>query len=256
MRFAKTSQIPIFLIGHITKEGAIAGPKVLEHMVDTVAIFEGDHQHQFRLLRCTKNRFGSTFELGIYQMESSGLIPVTNPSDLLMSLQSGALSGSAVAAIIEGVRPLMIEVQALASTAVYGTPQRSSTGFDVRRLHMLLAVMEKRCGFRLASKDVFINLAGGLKVNDPSIDLAVIAAVLSSSEDLSLPAHTCFAGEVGLSGEIRPVVHTGQRLAEAAKLGFKRIFISSHTPKLAAPHKGIEVVRIARVQDMLGEMFG
>lgn len=256
MRFAKTSQVPIFLIGHITKEGAIAGPKVLEHMVDTVAIFEGDHQHQFRLLRCTKNRFGSTFELGIYQMESKGLIPVANPSDLLMSLQAGALSGSAVAAIIEGIRPLMIEVQALASTAVYGTPQRSSTGFDVRRLHMLLAVMEKRCGFRLASKDVFINLAGGLKVNDPSIDLAVVAAVLSSSEDLSLPAHTCFAGEVGLSGEIRPVVHTGQRLAEASKLGFKRIFISSHTPKLEHDHHGIEVLRISKVQDMLSEMFG
>jgi len=256
MRFAKTANIPIFLIGHITKEGSIAGPKVLEHMVDTVAVFEGDHHHQFRLLRCTKNRFGSTFELGIYQMDGSGLKPVANPSDLLMSLHAGEMSGSAAAAVIEGVRPLMIEVQALVSSAVYGTPQRSSTGFDVRRLHMLLAVLEKRCGFKLASKDVFINLAGGLKVNDPSIDLAVVAAVLSSSEDLTLPAGTCFSGEVGLSGEIRPVMRTEQRIAEAFKLGFKRIFISSHTPKIELKSVEIEVVRVSKVRDMLAEMFG
>lgn len=256
MRYAKTSGIPIFLIGHITKEGAIAGPKVLEHMVDTVAIFEGDQHHQFRLLRCTKNRFGSTFELGIYQMESGGLQPVANPSDLFMSLQTGELSGSAAAAIVEGVRPLIIEVQALVSTAVYGTPQRSATGFDVRRLHMLLAVMEKRCGFRLGAKDVFLNIAGGLKVNDPSIDLAVVAAVLSSSEDLSLPSRTCFAAEVGLSGEIRPVMRTEQRIAEAAKLGFKRIFISEHSAQSLSVPKGIEVLRISKVQGMLSEMFG
>jgi DNA repair protein RadA/Sms len=256
MRYAKASNVPIFLIGHITKEGSIAGPKVLEHMVDTVALFEGDQHHRFRLLRCTKNRFGSTFELGIYQMEGTGLIPVSNPSDLLLSLNTDALSGSAAAAIIEGVRPLMIEVQALVSSAVYGTPQRSATGFDVRRLHMLLAVLEKRCGFRLGAKDVFLNIAGGIKVNDPSIDLAVVASVLSSSEDLGLPSHTCFAGEVGLSGEIRPVMRTEQRIVEAEKLGFKRIFISSHSAKKLASSEGLEILRVSKVQDMLTAMFG
>lgn len=256
MRFAKTSNIPVFLIGHITKEGSIAGPKVLEHMVDTVAVFEGDHRHQFRLLRCTKNRFGSTFELGIYQMTAAGLTPVANPSDLLLGQQAGGLSGSAAAAVVEGIRPLIIEVQALVSSAVYGTPQRSATGFDVRRLHMLLAVLEKRCGFQLASKDVFVNIAGGLKVNDPSIDLAVTAAILSSSEDLTLPSDTCFAGEVGLSGEIRPVMRTEQRVAEAGKLGFKRVFISSHTPEAEAKGAGVDVIRVAKVRDMLTEMFG
>ncbi len=256
MRFAKTSQIPVFLIGHITKEGAIAGPKILEHMVDTVAIFEGDQHHQFRLLRCTKNRFGSTYELGIYQMTGTGLEGILNPSELLLGLQNGKLSGTASAAIVEGIRPLMVEVQALVSSAVYGTPQRACTGFDVRRLHMLLAVMEKRCGFKLGAKDVFINIAGGLRVQDPAMDLAVVAAALSSSEDLSLPAHTCFAGEVGLSGEIRPVMRLEQRISEAAKLGFERMFISGFATKALKAPKGLELVRVSKVQDMLREMFG
>lgn len=256
MRFAKESGTSIFLIGHITKDGTIAGPKVLEHMVDTVAVFEGDQQHLFRLLRCTKNRFGSTNELGIYRMESTGLRAVENPSELLLTGQAGNLSGSATAAIIEGIRPLIIEVQALVSTAVYGTPQRSATGFDVRRLHMLLAVLEKRCGFRLGAKDVFLNIAGGLKVNDPSIDLAVVAAVLSSSEDLSLPGNYCFAAEVGLSGEIRPITRIEQRINEAAKMGMKRIFISEHHRDVKAKDFDIEVVQVAKVQDVLRNMFG
>lgn len=256
MRFAKESGTSIFLIGHITKDGAIAGPKVLEHMVDTVAVFEGDQQHLFRLLRCTKNRFGSTNELGIYRMESTGLSVVENPSELLLTGQAGNLSGSATAAIIEGIRPLIIEVQALVSSAVYGTPQRSATGFDVRRLHMLLAVLEKRCGFRLGAKDVFLNIAGGLKVNDPSIDLAVVAAVLSSSEDLSLPGNYCFAAEVGLSGEIRPITRIEQRINEAAKMGMKRIFISQHHRDVKDKDFDIEVVQVAKVQDVLRNMFG
>lgn len=256
MRYAKESGISIFLIGHITKDGAIAGPKVLEHMVDTVIIFEGDQQHLFRLLRCTKNRFGSTNELGIYRMERTGLAVVENPSELLLSGQTGNLSGSAIASVVEGIRPLMIEVQALVSSAVYGTPQRSSTGFDVRRLHMLLAVLEKRCGFRLGAKDVFLNIAGGLKVNDPSIDLAVVAAVLSSSEDLSLPANVCFAAEVGLSGEIRPVTRIEQRINEAAKMGMERIFISAHHRDIKKNLAKIEIVQVGKVQDVLRNMFG
>jgi DNA repair protein RadA/Sms len=255
MRYAKTTHTAIFLIGHITKDGSIAGPKVLEHMVDAVTVFEGDQQHLFRLLRCTKNRFGSTNELGIYRMESTGLSPVENPSELLLSGQAANLSGSATAAIVEGIRPLMIEVQALVSTAVYGTPQRSATGFDVRRLHMLLAVLEKRCGFRLGAKDVFLNIAGGMKVNDPSIDLAVVSAVLSSSEDLTLPQGTCFAAEVGLSGEIRPVTRIEQRITEAGKLGFEKIFVSIHHRDIKVP-KGLEVLKVASVQDLLRNMFG
>lgn len=256
MRFAKESGTSIFLIGHITKDGAIAGPKVLEHMVDTVIIFEGDQQHLFRLLRCTKNRFGSTNELGIYRMDSSGLAVVDNPSELLLSGQSGNLSGSATAAIVEGIRPLMIEVQALVSSAVYGTPQRSATGFDVRRLHMLLAVLEKRCGFKLGIKDVFLNIAGGLKVNDPSIDLAVVAAILSSSEDLSIPSDICFSAEVGLSGEIRPITRIEQRINEAAKLGMKRIFISEHHRNMKKNPTDIEIIQVGKVQDVLRNMFG
>ncbi len=256
MRFAKDSGTAIFLIGHITKDGSIAGPKVLEHMVDTVILFEGDQQHLFRLLRCTKNRFGSTNELGIYRMEGKGLVPVTNPSELLLNNHAKDLSGSAAAAIVEGLRPLMIEVQALVSSAVYGTPQRSATGFDVRRLHMLLAVLEKRCGFRLGAKDVFLNIAGGLKVNDPSIDLAVAAAILSSSEDLSLPSDCCFAAEVGLSGEIRPVTRIDQRIGEAEKLGFRRIFLSAHHSNLESAPKKIEIVRVSKVQDVLTNLFG
>jgi DNA repair protein RadA/Sms len=254
MRFAKSTNVSVFLIGHITKEGSIAGPKVLEHMVDTVLVFEGDQHHLFRLLRCTKNRFGSTNELGIYQMNENGLKGVVNPSELLLSHRGAELSGSAAAVIVEGARPLIIEVQALVSSAVYGTPQRSATGYDVRRLHMLLAVLEKRCGFKLGAKDVFLNIAGGIKVNDPSIDLAVVAAILSSSEDLSLPSDTCFAAEVGLSGEIRPVTRLDQRIAEAGKIGFKRIFISnSHTN--ASSNSPLEVIGISKVQDMLRKMF-
>ncbi|HLV53485.1 MAG TPA: DNA repair protein RadA [Cryomorphaceae bacterium] len=256
IRYAKTHDVAIFLIGHITKEGQIAGPKVLEHMVDTVLVFEGDQQHMYRLLRCSKNRFGGTNELGIYEMEGKGLRPVENPSELLRSPLSEDLSGSASAAIIEGVRPLIIEVQALVSSAVYGTPRRSATGFDVKRLQMLLAVLEKRCGFQLGAKDVFLNIAGGLKVNDPSIDLAVTAAVLSSSEDLSLPRHTCFAGEVGLSGEIRPVTHIDTRISEASKLGFRRILIAKAHKEVHVPKDGVEVVRVAKVNDMLRTMFG
>jgi DNA repair protein RadA/Sms len=257
MRFAKEENVTLFLIGHITKEGNIAGPKVLEHMVDAVLLFEGDQNHVFRLLRCTKNRFGNTNELGIYRMEGSGLEPVTNPSELLLSGYAENLSGSAAAAIIEGIRPLIIEVQALVSTAVYGTPQRSATGYDVKRLNMLLAVLEKRCGFKLGGKDVFLNIAGGLKIHDPSIDLAVVAAVLSSSEDLSLPRQTCFAGEVGLSGEIRPINRIEQRISEADKLGFKSIFISKHHRiKTSLKSTNVKIIAVSHVSDMLREMFG
>jgi len=253
--FAKEENVTLFLIGHITKEGNIAGPKVLEHMVDAVLLFEGDQNHVFRLLRCTKNRFGNTNELGIYKMQGSGLEGVKNPSELLLSRYSDNLSGSAAAAIIEGIRPLIIEVQALVSTAVYGTPQRSSTGYDVKRLNMLLAVLEKRCGFKLGNKDVFLNIAGGLKIQDPSIDLAVVAAVLSSSEDLSIPKKTCFAGEVGLSGEIRPVNRVESRINEAQKLGFDTILISKHHEPTSTINSK-EVIRVAHVRDMLTEMFG
>jgi DNA repair protein RadA/Sms len=256
IRFAKQSGIAIFLVGHITKDGSIAGPKVLEHMVDTVAVFEGDNQHLFRMLRCTKNRFGSTNELGIYRMEAAGLKSVENPSEFLLPSHDDQLSGSATAAILEGVRPLLIEVQALVSSAVYGTPQRSATGFDVKRLNMLLAVLEKRCGFKLGAKDVFLNIAGGLKVNDPSTDLAVVSAILSSSEDLSLDKGYCFAAEVGLSGEIRPITRIEQRIAEAGKLGIKRIFISSAHKGLKTPMNGVEIVGVGRVQDLPRNIFG
>ncbi|MCH2214746.1 MAG: DNA repair protein RadA [Flavobacteriales bacterium] len=255
MRFAKEENVTLFLIGHITKDGNIAGPKVLEHMVDAVLIFEGDQNHVFRLLRCTKNRFGNTNELGIYKMEGSGLVPIENPSELLLSGYADNLSGSAAAAIIEGIRPLVIEVQALVSTAVYGTPQRSATGYDVRRLNMLLAVLEKRCGFKLGNKDVFLNIAGGLKIQDPSIDLAVVAAILSSSEDLSIPKGTCFAGEVGLSGEIRPVNRIELRVSEAQKLGFESIFISKHH-EAGDSLSSKTVLTVPHVRDMLTHMFG
>lgn len=255
MRYAKESGISIFLIGHITKDGSIAGPKVLEHMVDTVAVFEGDQHNLFRLLRSTKNRFGSTNELGIYRMESDGLEPVNNPSELLLNRKAEMMSGTAASTIVEGVRPLVVEVQALVSSAVYGTPQRSATGFDLRRLNMLLAVLEKRCGFRLGAKDVFLNIAGGIKVNDPAIDLAVAAAILSSSEDISLPTDTCFAAEVGLSGEIRPVTRIDQRISEAQKLGFKRIFISKHHSLKKAASNKIEVIGVSKIQEMLTGLF-
>ncbi len=255
MRFAKTTSVPMVLIGHITKDGFIAGPKVLEHMVDCVLQFEGDRDHAYRLLRPLKNRFGSTNELGIYEMQGSGLAEVEDPSQVLLGRREERPSGVVVAATMEGMRPLLIEVQALVSTAVYGTPQRSSTGFDLRRLNMLLAVMEKRCGFRLGQKDVFLNLAGGFRVEEPAIDLAVVCAILSSNADIAVPMDVCFAGEVGLTGEIRPVTRTEQRVAEAAKLGFARIFVPKGT-KGIAPSKGIEVVQVGRVDEVLGQLFG
>ena len=228
LRFAKETATPVILIGHITKDGGIAGPKILEHMVDVVLQFEGDRNHIYRILRAQKNRFGSTSELGIYEMVSQGLREVHNPSEILISQKDESLSGTAIAATVEGMRPMLIEVQALVSTAVYGTPQRSATGFDLRRLSMLLAVLEKRCGFRLGAKDVFLNITGGIKVDDPSIDLCVIAAILSSNEDIAISDKACFAGEVGLSGEIRPATRIEQRILEAEKLGFEQIFISKH----------------------------
>ncbi len=224
-RYAKESGVPVILIGHINKDGAIAGPKVLEHIVDAVLQFEGDRQHMYRILRAIKNRFGSTAELGIYEMIQRGLREVANPSELLMSTTSGDLSGVSVGVTVEGMRPFLIEVQALVSTAAYGTPQRSVTGFDARRMNMLLAVLEKRAGFKLAQKDVFLNIAGGLRVNDPALDLAVIAAILSSNVDMTIPAGFCLAGEVGLSGELRPVVRIDQRIAEAEKLGMTDILV-------------------------------
>ncbi|MBS1650384.1 MAG: DNA repair protein RadA [Bacteroidetes bacterium] len=231
LRFAKESATPVFMIGHITKDGTIAGPKILEHMVDTVLQFEGDRNHVYRLLRATKNRFGNTNEMGIYEMHGDGLREVSNPSEILITNRQLPTSGVAISATLEGNRPLLIETQALVSTAAYGTPQRSSTGFDLRRLSMLLAVLEKRCGFRLGIKDVFINIAGGLRVEDPGIDLALVCAILSSNEDLPIAQTTCFAAEVGLTGEIRPVSRIEQRISEAEKLGFKSIIISEFNLK-------------------------
>ncbi|MEN9948681.1 MAG: hypothetical protein RL106_1504 [Bacteroidota bacterium] len=254
LKIAKQDNVAIFMIGHITKEGSIAGPKLLEHMVDTVLLFEGDRQHIYRLLRTTKNRFGSTNEMGIYEMQGSGLREVSNPSELLIQQHTNELSGSAISAALEGMRPMLIEIQALASTAVYGTPQRSTTGFDLRRLNMLLAVLEKRCGFRLGMKDVFLNIAGGMRLEDPGMDLAVIAAVMSSNEDISLPAQTCYAGEVGLNGEIRPVSRIDQRIAEAAKLGMKKIIISKFNKEAA--NKEIEIIKVGRVDELVSVLFG
>lgn len=248
LQYAKEKNIPFFIIGHINKEGSLAGPKVLEHIVDTVLQFEGDQHYMYRILRAQKNRFGSTSELGIYEMRQDGLREVSNPSELLLSTAREGLSGIAIAAAIEGVRPFLIEVQALVSSAAYGTPQRSSTGFDTRRLNMLLAVLEKRVGFKLLQKDVFLNIAGGLRVNDPAIDLAVLAAVLSSNMDISLDADTCLTGEVGLAGEIRPVNRLEQRISEAQKLGFKRILIPAEQ-KIPTEHYTIEVVPVRKVQD-------
>ena len=248
LEFAKTRNIPFIIIGHINKEGSLAGPKVLEHIVDTVLQFEGDQQYMYRIVRAQKNRFGSTAELGIYEMRQNGLREVTNPSELLLSTAREGLSGIAIAAAIEGVRPFLIEVQALVSTAAYGTPQRSSTGFDGRRLNMLLAVLEKRVGFKLLQKDVFLNIAGGLRVQDPVIDLAVLAAVLSSNMDIALDAGTCLCGEVGLAGEIRPVNRIEQRIQEAQKLGFRRILIPAGQ-KVDAQRYKIEVVTVKKVTD-------
>ncbi len=257
MKLAKESAIPVFLIGHVTKDGSLAGPKVLEHIVDTVLQFEGERNHVYRLLRTTKNRFGSTNELGIYEMQGSGLREVNNPSEILITAREEAVSGVAIAATLEGLRPMLIETQALVSTAAYGTPQRSATGYDLRRLSMLLAVLEKRCGFRLGVKDVFLNIAGGLKVEDPAIDLALVCAILSSNEDISIDATICFAGEVGLSGEIRPVNRVEQRIAEAERLGFAQIFISKYN-KLSADHASakIKVVQVAKIEDAFSLLFG
>jgi DNA repair protein RadA/Sms len=255
-RFAKDSGTPVFLIGHITKDGSIAGPKMLEHMVDTVLQFEGDRHYAYRILRTLKNRFGSTAELGIYEMTGEGMRGVTNPSELLISQKDEQLSGIAIAASIEGMRPLLIEVQALVTQSVYGTPQRTVSGFDARRLQLLLAVLEKRGGFHFGVKDVFLNIAGGLKVEDPSIDLAVLCALLSSYEDVPLASQICFAGEVGLSGEIRAVNRIEQRIAEAEKLGFEKIFVSKYNQKgLTVTTSGIEVVQVGRVEEVYRYLF-
>jgi DNA repair protein RadA/Sms len=250
-RFAKATNTPVFLIGHITKDGSIAGPKILEHMVDTVLQFEGDQHYTFRILRTLKNRFGSTSELGIYEMTGTGLRVVTNPSQLLIAQREDVLSGTAIAATMEGLRPLLIEIQALVTPSVYGTPQRTATGFDSRRLQLLLAVLEKRGGFHFGVKDVFLNIAGGLKIEDPSIDLAVLCALLSSYEDIPLPEHICFAGEVGLSGEIRAVGRIEQRIAEAAKLGFEKMVISKYNTKgIQKPLYPIDIVSVGKVEEV------
>ncbi|MBA7532288.1 DNA repair protein RadA [subsurface metagenome] len=256
LKYAKETGVPVLLIGHITKEGNLAGPKALEHIVDVVLQFEGDQNHLYRILRATKNRFGSTSELGIYEMRSIGLREVHNPSELLVSHIDENLSGVSISATIDGIRPFLIETQALVSSAVYGTPQRSSTGFDLRRLNMLLAVLEKRAGFRLVAKDVFLNIAGGIKVNDPAIDLAVISAVLSSNIDIPINKRICFAGEVGLSGEIRPVNRIEQRIREAEKLGFSEMYISKYNRKGLDPSKfNIKIHFQSRIEDLIKSIF-
>ena len=255
LRFAKDSGVPVILIGHITKDGYIAGPKILEHIVDVVLQFEGDNRGSYRILRGIKNRFGSTSELAVFEMTGTGLREVENPSEMLIPMHEQGLSGTAVAAMLDGTRPLLFEVQALVSSAVYGTAQRSATGFDARRLNMLLAVLEKRAGFHLSAKDVFLNMAGGLKVSDPACDLAVICAVLSSNFDFAIPSDVCFAGEVGLSGEIRPVAQADRRIGEAARLGFKRIFISSYTSMDEKTPASIKVVKVADVPALVIALF-
>ena len=257
LKYAKESGTPVLLIGHINKEGSIAGPKVLEHIVDTVLQFEGDQHYMYRILRSIKNRFGSTAELGIYEMRQNGLRQVSNPSELLLSQDHDGMSGVAIASAIEGVRPFLIETQALVSSAVYGNPQRSATGFDLRRMNMLLAVLEKRVGFKLAQKDVFLNIAGGLKVNDPAIDLSVISAILSSNMDTEIERDTCMAGEVGLSGEIRPVNRIEQRIGEAEKLGFKQILIPKHNLQGMDTSKlKIEIIPVRKVEEAFRALFG
>ncbi len=254
IKFAKETATPVILIGHITKDGHIAGPKILEHMVDVVLQFEGDRNHTYRILRAQKNRFGSTAELGIYEMQSGGLREVENPSEILISKKDESLSGTAIAATLEGMRPLMIEVQALVSTAVYGTPQRSATGYNIKRLNMILAVLEKRAGFRLGAKDVFLNITGGIKVDDPAIDLAVVTAILSSNEDEAIPQEYCFAAEVGLAGEIRPVNRVEQRIIEAEKLGFKKIFVSKFN-KISIENNAIEILFVSKIEDIYTNLF-
>lgn len=255
LKFAKETGTPVVLIGHINKEGSIAGPKVLEHIVDTVLQFDGDQHYMYRILRSIKNRFGSTAELGIYEMRQNGLRQVSNPSELLLTQNHEGLSGVSIAAAIEGIRPFLIETQALVSTAAYGTPQRSATGFDIRRMNMLLAVLEKRAGFKLMQKDVFLNIAGGLRVNDPGMDLSVLSAVLSSNLDISIDRNVCITGEVGLSGEIRPVNRIEQRILEAEKLGFKRILIPQNNLKGFTAKTQIEIVQIRKVEEAFRELF-
>lgn len=254
IKFAKETATPVILIGHITKDGSIAGPKILEHMVDTVLQFEGDRNHVFRILRANKNRFGSTNELGIYEMQGSGLRQVTNPSEILISKNDEELSGNSIAVTIEGIRPIMIEIQALVSSAVYGTPQRSTTGFNAKRLNMLLAVLEKRAGFRLGAKDVFLNITGGFTIDDPATDLAVAAAILSSNEDVTIPKDYCFAGEIGLSGEIRPVQRIEQRILEAEKLGFSKIFISKYN-KIGLKNTSIQIQLVSKIEDLINQLI-
>lgn len=255
IKFAKETATPVLLIGHITKDGHIAGPKILEHMVDTVLQFEGDRNHIFRILRSLKNRFGSTNEIGIFEMLSNGLREVSNPSEILLSKNTEQLSGNAIAVSLEGMRTLLIEIQALVSTAVYGTPQRSSTGYNAKRLNMLLAVLEKRAGFRLGAKDVFLNITGGISVDDPAIDLAVVAAIMSSNEDIIIDKDICFVGEVGLSGEIRPVNKIDQRILEAEKLGFSKIILSKHN-KFAVKNTAIKLVLVSKIEDVVSELLG
>lgn len=254
IKYAKETDTPVILIGHITKEGNIAGPKILEHMVDVVLQFEGDRNHTYRILRAQKNRFGSTAELGIYEMLHTGLREVENPSEILISEKDADLTGTAISATLEGMRPLMIEVQALVSTAVYGTPQRSCTGYNIKRLNMLLAVLEKRAGFKLGAKDVFLNIAGGLRVEDPAIDLAVVCAVLSSNNEISIPQDICFAAEVGLAGEIRAISRVEQRIQEAEKLGFKKIILSKFN-KISKKNNQIEILKVSKIEEVVGILF-
>ncbi|WP_339610202.1 DNA repair protein RadA [uncultured Planktosalinus sp.] len=255
IKYAKETATPVLLIGHITKDGTIAGPKILEHMVDTVLQFEGDRNHVYRILRSHKNRFGSTHEIGIYEMRADGLREVPNPSEILISKNEEDLSGNAIAATLEGIRPLLIEIQALVSTAVYGTPQRTTTGYNAKRLNMILAILEKRAGFRLGAKDVFLNITGGISVDDPAIDLAVVAAILSSNEDISLPKDICFAAEVGLAGEIRPVARIEQRILEAEKLGFNTIMVSKYC-KIPKLNSGISVQKVSKIEEVVSYLFG
>jgi DNA repair protein RadA/Sms len=254
IKFAKETGTPVLLIGHINKEGQIAGPKILEHMVDVVLQFEGDRNHTYRILRSQKNRFGSTAELGIYEMFSSGLREVSNPSEILISKKDSDLSGTAIASTLEGVRPLMIEVQALVSSAVYGTPQRTTTGYNLKRLHMVLAVLEKRAGFKLAAKDVFLNITGGISIDDPAIDLAVVASILSSNQDIAISPNVCFAAEIGLAGEIRPVSKIDQRISEAKKLGYKT-FVASKYNKITVKEDGIKLILVGKIEEVFATLF-
>ncbi|OFY63425.1 MAG: DNA repair protein RadA [Bacteroidetes bacterium RBG_13_43_22] len=255
LKYSKITGIPVFLIGHITKDGTLAGPKVLEHIVDVVLYFEGDNNYVYRILRSVKNRYGSTSELGIFEMGESGLAEVNNPSDLFINQHDEPLSGVSIAATVDGLRPFLIETQALVSSAVYGTPQRSATGFDIRRLNMLLAVLEKRAGFRLGVKDVFLNIAGGIKVNDPAIDLAIISSVLSSNLDIPILKEVCFAGETGLSGEIRPVSRIEQRIREASKMGFKKIYLSKYHRSVQVKGSEIEIVHVGKIEHLVRSLF-